>query len=108
MYRKQSIAERLAGSIQLDDEKLIDEIIDSEIWDYDDNEVTAPGNEMHHNSSGECPSPVDATRQWQSQNPGKGDYSKERSHVRDLGIDEIFQGIEKMNKEKTGAAKDDR
>ena len=103
MDHKLSIAERLAGSIQLDDQKLIDEIIESEIWDYD--EATAPSNEKHHNPSGECPSPVDAARLWQSQNPGKGDYSKERSHVCDLGIDEIFQGIERMKKEKNGSCK---
>jgi hypothetical protein len=110
MDHKLSISERLAGSIQLDDQKLIDEIIESEIWDYDeeDNEVTAPSDEKHHDQPGECHSAVDVVRQWQSQNPGKGDYSKERSHVCDLGIDEIFQGIEKMKKEKTGAAKDDR
>jgi hypothetical protein len=109
MDQKRSIAERLAGSIQLDDQKLIDEIIESEIWDYDeDNDATAPGNEKHPYLHGECHSPVDATRQWQSQNPGKGDYSKERSHVCDLGIDEIFQGIERMKKEKTGVAKYDR
>ena len=36
MDRKLSIAERLAGSIQLDDQKLIDEIIELEIWDYDE------------------------------------------------------------------------
>ena len=110
MKPKVSIAERLAGSIQLDDQKLIDEIIESETWDYDedDNEATAPGDEKHHDPPGECHSPVDAVRQWQSQNPGKGDYSKERSHVCDLGIDEIFLGIERMKKEKPGAAKDDR
>jgi hypothetical protein len=71
MGPKQSITERLAGSIQLDDQKQIDEM-------------------------------------WQSQNSGKGDYSKERSHVCDLSIDEIFQGIEKMKKEKTGGCQDDR
>ena len=36
MDHKLSIAERLAGSIQLDDQKLIDEIIESEIWNYDE------------------------------------------------------------------------
>jgi hypothetical protein len=109
MDHKLSIAERLAGSIQLDDQKLIDEIIESETWNYDDdNEATATGDEKHLDPPGECHSTVDAVRLWQSQNPGKGDYSKERSHVCDLGIDEIFQGIEKMKKEKTGAAKDDR
>ena len=125
MDHKLSITERLAGSIQLDDQKLIDEIIESEIWDYDEdlecrtgwpsdseesdyNEAAATGNETHHDTSGKCPSPVDVVRQWQSQNPGKGDYSKERSSVCDLGIDEIFQGIERMKKEKTGGCQDDR
>jgi len=103
MDKKLSIAERLAGSIKLDDPKLIDEIIESEIWNYD--EETEPDNEKHHNPPGECPSPVDAARLWQSQNPGKGDYSKERSHVCDLGIDEIFQGIERMKMEKEGPLK---
>ncbi|MDD2836427.1 MAG: hypothetical protein PHY05_09805 [Methanothrix sp.] len=88
MDKKLSISDRLAGSIQLDDQKLIDEIIKSEIWNYDDDN--------------ECHNPVDAARLWQSQNPGKGDYSKERSHVCDLGIDEIFQGIKRMKKEKIG------
>jgi len=41
MDKKLSIAERLAGSIKLDDQKLIDEIIESEIWDYDE-ETKAP------------------------------------------------------------------
>jgi len=45
-------------------------------------------------------SPINAVRQWQSQNPGKGDYSKERFPVCDLGIDEILQRIERMKKEK--------
>jgi hypothetical protein len=111
MDHKLSIAERLAGSIQLDDQKLIDEIIESEIWNYDDddnNEATATDDEKHHDQPGECHSPVDAVRLWQSQNPGKGDYSKERSSVCDLGIDEIFQGIERMKKEKTGGCQDDR
>lgn len=36
MDHKLSITERLAGSIQLDDQKLIDEIIESEIWNYDE------------------------------------------------------------------------
>jgi hypothetical protein len=85
MDKKLSITERLAGSIQLDD-----------------NESTDAGNEKHPYPLGEIHSPVDAVRLWQSQNPGKGDYSKERSHVCDLGIDEIFQGIERMKKEKIG------
>ena len=109
MDHKLSIAERLAGSIQLEDQKLIDEIIESETWNYDDdNEETAPGDEEHHDHPGECHNIVDASRQWQSQNPGKGDYSKERSHVCDLGIDEIFQGIERMKMEKARGHQDDR
>ena len=56
-------------------------------------------------SCGESLSPIDAVRQWQSQNPGKGDYSKERSPVCDLGIDEILQGIERMKKEKARGSK---
>jgi hypothetical protein len=52
--------------------------------------------------------PLDAVRFLQSFDLGRGDYTKERSHVCDLGIDEIFQGIERMKKEKTGAAKYDR
>jgi hypothetical protein len=38
MDKKLSIAERLAGSIQLYDQKLIDEIIESEIWNDDDDD----------------------------------------------------------------------
>jgi hypothetical protein len=108
--KKPIIAERLAGSIKLDDQKQIDEIIESEIWDYDndDNESTETGNEKHYDPHGECHSPVDAVRLWQNQNPGKGDYSKERSHVCDLGIDEIFQGIERMKMEKARGHQDDR
>ncbi len=110
MDKKLSIAERLAGSIQLDDQKLIDEIIESEIWNYDDDdsEATANSNEKHPDPHEECHSMVDATRLWQSQNSGKGDYSKERSHVCDLTIDEIFLGIEWMKKEKTGCRQYDR
>ena len=117
MKPKVSITELLAGSIQLDDQKLIDEIIESEIWDYDEDlecmagwpsdseksdhdEATKPINEKHTDPSGESLSPIDAVRQWQSQNPGKGDYSKERSPVCDLGIDEMLQGIEIKKKEK--------
>ena len=124
MKPKVSITERLTGSIHLDDQKLIDEIIESEIWDYDEDlecmadwpsdseksdhdEATTPGNEKHTDPSGESLSPIDAIRQWQSQNPGKGDYCKERSSVNDLEIDEIFQGIERMNKEKARSCKDD-
>ena len=36
MKPKVSITDRLIGSIHLDDQKLIDEIIESEIWDYDE------------------------------------------------------------------------
>ncbi len=42
MDKKLSIAERLAGSILLDDQKLIDEIIESEIWNYDDDNEATP------------------------------------------------------------------
>ena len=109
MDRKLSIAERLAGSIKLEDQKLIDEIIESETWNYDDdNKEAAPGDEEHHDHPGECHNIVDAVRLWQSQNPGKGDYSKERSSVCDLGIDEIFQGIERMKMEKARGHQDDR
>jgi hypothetical protein len=123
MKPKVSITERLAGSIQLDDQKLIDEIIESEIWDYDEDlecmanwpsdseksdhdEATTPVNEKHMDPSGESLSPIDAVRQWQSQNPGKGDYSKERSPVCDLGIDEILQGIERMKRKREAAKYD--
>ena len=68
--------------------------------------MTASGNEKHHDPPGKCPSPIDAARQWQSQNPGKGDYSEERSLVCDLGIDEIFQGIERMKKDRAGGGKE--
>lgn len=117
MKPKVSITERLAGSIQLGDQKLIDEIIESEIWDYDEDlecmadwpsgseksdhdEATTRGDEKHTDPSGESLSPIDAVRQWQNQNPGKGDYCKERTPVCDLGIDEILLGIERMKKEK--------
>lgn len=113
MDKKLSITERIAGSIQLDDQKLIDEIIESELWNYDedddyedDYEATATGNEKHHDQHAECHSSVDAARLWQSKNPGKGDYSKERSHVCDLRIDEIFQEIERMKKEKKECSRD--
>ncbi len=116
MKPKVSITERLAGSIQLDDQKLIDEIIESEIWDYyedlecmadwpsdseksDHDEATIRGDEKQTGPSGESVSPIDAVCQWQSQNPGKGDYRKERSPVCDLEIDEMLQGIERMKKE---------
>ena len=123
MKPKVSITERLAGSIHLDDQKLIDEIIESEIWDYDEDlecmagwpsdseksdhdEATAPDNEKHTDPSGESLSPIDAVRQWQSQNPGKGDYCKERSPVCDLGIDEILLGIQSLKKEKARGDKE--
>jgi hypothetical protein len=80
MKPKVSIAERLAGSIQLDDQKLIDEIIESEIWDYDEDlecmadwpsdseksdhdEATTRGDEKHTDPSGDSLSPVDEVRQ---------------------------------------------
>jgi len=117
MKPKVSIAERLAGSIQLDDQKLIDEIIESEIWDYDVDleckadwpsdseksdhyEATTRGDEKHTDPSGESLSSIDAVCQWQGQNPGKGDYCKERSPVCDLEIDEMLQGIQSLKKEK--------
>ena len=123
MKPKVSITERLIGSIHLDDQKLIDEIIESEIWDYDEDlecmagwpsdseksdhdEATAPDNEKHTDPSGESLSPIDAVRQWQSQNPGKGNYCKERSPVCDLGIDEILQGIDRMKKDNSGDSKE--
>ena len=124
MKPKVSITERLTGSIQLDDQKLIDEIIESEIWDYDEDldfladwpsdseksdhdEATTRGDEKHTVQSGESLSPINAVRQWQSQNPGKGDYSKERSPVCDLGIDEILLGIQSLKKEKARRDKND-
>lgn len=123
MKPKVSITDRLAGSIQLDDQKLIDEIIESEIWDYDEDlecmagwpsdseksdhdEATTRDDEKHTDPSGESLSPIDAVGQWQNQNPGKGDNSKERSPVRDLGIDEILLGIERMKKEKARGDKE--
>ena len=39
--------------------------------------------------------PVDAVRFLQSFDLGRGDYTKERSHVLGLTLDEIFTGIEK-------------
>ena len=39
--------------------------------------------------------PVDAVRFLQSFDLGRGDYTKERSHVLDLTLDEIFRGIER-------------
>jgi len=39
--------------------------------------------------------PVDAVRFLQSFDMGRGDYTKERSHVLGLTLDEIFTGIEK-------------
>lgn len=120
MTPKVSISERLAGSIQLDDQRLIDEIIESEIWDYDKDlecmagwpsdseksdhdEAIKPINEKHTDPTGESLSPIDAVLQWQSQNPGKGDYCIERSQVRDLGIDDILQGIDRIKKEEENA-----
>ncbi len=42
--------------------------------------------------------PVDAVRFLQSFDLGRGDYTKERSQVLDLTLDEIFRGIEKRKK----------
>jgi len=39
--------------------------------------------------------PVDAVRFLQSFDLGRGDYTKERSNVLDLTLDEIFRGIER-------------
>jgi len=39
--------------------------------------------------------PLDAVRFLQSFDLGRGDYTKERSHVLGLTLDEIFLGIEK-------------
>ncbi len=80
MKPRVSITERLAGSIHLEDQKLIDEIIDSEIWDYDEDlecmagwpsdsdksdhdEATAPDKVKHTDlwripESDQCSSPV--------------------------------------------------
>ena len=40
--------------------------------------------------------PVDAVRFLQSFDLGRGDYTKERSHVLDLTLDEILRGIERQ------------
>ena len=42
--------------------------------------------------------PLDAVRFLQSFDLGRGDYTKERSHVLGLTLDEIFMGIEKRRK----------
>jgi hypothetical protein len=42
--------------------------------------------------------PVDAVRFLQSFDLGRGDYTKERSHVLGLTLDEVFMGIEKRKK----------
>jgi hypothetical protein len=42
--------------------------------------------------------PLDAVRFLQSFDLGRGDYTRERSHVLGLTLDEIFQGIEKRRK----------
>ena len=39
--------------------------------------------------------PLDEVRFLQSFDMGRGDYTKERSHVLDLTLDEIVMGIEK-------------
>ncbi len=53
--------------------------------------------------------PVDAVRFLQSFDLGKGDYTKERSQVLDLELDERVKGIEKRRKlEHTQDLRDDR
>ncbi len=53
--------------------------------------------------------PVDAVRFLQSFDLGKGDYTKERSQVLDLELDEIVKGIEKRRKlEHAKDPRDDR
>ena len=42
--------------------------------------------------------PLDAVRFLQSFDLGRGDYTKERSHVLGLTLDEIFMGIENRRK----------
>ena len=42
--------------------------------------------------------PVDAVRFLQSFDLGRGDYTRERSNVLDLTLDEIFRGIERRKK----------
>ena len=39
--------------------------------------------------------PVDAVRFLQSFDLGRGDYTRERSNVLDLTLDEIFRGIDR-------------
>jgi hypothetical protein len=46
--------------------------------------------------------PMDAVRFLQSFDLGRGDYTKERSHVLGLTRDEIFKGIEKRKKTDIG------
>jgi len=43
-------------------------------------------------------SPIDIVRLQQGRIPGTGDYTKERSHVLGLEMDEIVYGIEKIKK----------
>ena len=97
MRQGRRIAERLAGSIKLDDQELIDEIIESDMYaNFDENLYC--DEEAHQETPDQSLTPIDIVRLQQSQNPGKGDYTKERSHVLDLEMDEIVRGIEKIKK----------
>jgi hypothetical protein len=49
--------------------------------------------------------PLDAVRFLQSFDLGRGDYTKERSHVLGLPLDEIFLGIEKRKNTSTARPK---
>ncbi len=55
-------------------------------------------NRIEIEASAKALGPVDAVRFLQSFDLGRGDYTKERSHVFDLTLDEIFRGIEKRKK----------
>lgn len=97
MKQGRSIAERLAGSIKLDDRELIDEIIESDMYaDFD--EDLCGDEEAHRGPADQSLSPIDIVRLQQSRIPGTGDYTKERSHELDLEMDEIVRGIEKIRK----------
>lgn len=97
MKQGRGISERLAGSIKLDDQELIDEIIESDMYaDFDDDLYC--DEEEHQETPDQSMSPIDIVRLQQSQNPGKGDYTKERSHVLDLEMDELARRIEEIKK----------
>jgi len=64
--------------IELEDQGLIDEITESDRYaDFD--EDLHGDEEEHQELSDQSTSPIDIVRLWQSQNLGKGDYTKERS-----------------------------